>query len=266
MWSFHFRVFWCRTPRSLNDFVLSISSPSIERGGGSGMQSRKQIHMSLVFFEFRVILLWSAHICMQLRTSCMLLTSPSLTDSSRVQSSAYLCVFTASELGIESSTSFTYTLKSVGEMTEHCGTPAGHGDTVDKKEFSFTCWLRPSKKLWIHSQRFLLILSSASFLMSIPWSTMSKAFLKSKKRAWTPMRPSGELSVALNHIWEIQARADTVDRFCIKACWLFLISRSCLCKDNWSFSNTFASCEKNRYLTKIVVYIIWGVYFWNWAD
>ena len=91
---------------------------------------------------------------------------------------------------------------------------------------------------------FLLILSSASFLRSIPWSTMSKAFLKSKKRAWAPMRPSGELSVALNHFWEIQARADTVDRFCIKACWLFLTSRSCLCKDNWSFSSTFASCGR----------------------
>ncbi len=52
----------------------------------------------------------------------MLLTSPSLTDSSRVQSSADFCAF----IGIESSTSFTYTLKSVGEMTEPCGTPAGH--------------------------------------------------------------------------------------------------------------------------------------------
>ena len=75
---------------------------------------------------------------MQLWTSCMLFTSPSLTDSSRVQSSAYLYVPTASELGIESSTSFTYTLKSVGEVTEPCGTPAQHDDTVDKIEFSFT--------------------------------------------------------------------------------------------------------------------------------
>ena len=159
MWSFYFRVFWCRTPRSLNELVLSMSSPSVGRSGGSGMQSRKQIHTSLVFFyifhltffEFRVILLWSAHACMQVRTSCMLLTS-SLTDSSGVLS--YLYVLTASELGIESSISFTYTLKSVGEMTESFGTPAEHDDTVDKMEFSFTCWFRPSKNLWILARNF----------------------------------------------------------------------------------------------------------------
>ena len=77
----------------------------------------------------------------------MLFTSPSLTDLSRRQSSAYLYVPTVSEFGIESSTSFTYRLKRVGEMTEPCRTPAEHDDTVDKMEFSFTCWLRSSKKL-----------------------------------------------------------------------------------------------------------------------
>ncbi len=116
----------------------------------------------------------------------MLLTSPSLTDSSRVQSSAYLCVLTASELGIESSTSFTYTLKSVGEMTEPVEHQQGMAIRLTRRSLVLPVDSGHLKNFESIARGFLLILSSASFLRSIPWSTMSKAFLKSKKKGMDP--------------------------------------------------------------------------------
>ena len=103
--------------------------------------------MSLVFFEFKIILFLSAQLCMASSTSCIWLVAPSWTDSSWVQSSAYFHVSTTSESGTESSRSLICTLKSVGDMTDPWGTPAGQGITENKLPPNLTCWLLPSRKL-----------------------------------------------------------------------------------------------------------------------
>ena len=109
-------------------------------------------------------------------------------------------------------------------MTDPWGIPAEQDITADKFPSNLTCWLLPSRKLRIYNQKLLLPLNSTGLPIIIAWSTISKAnFRKSRKRAWTPIRPSGELSVTLNHFCDMRASADTVERPLVKACWLLLI-------------------------------------------
>ena len=63
----------------------------------------------------------------------------------------------------------------------------------------------------------------------IPWYTLSNAFWKSRKRAWTPIGSSGELSVILNHFCDMHASVDTVKLPLVKECWFWFIFKSCLC-------------------------------------
>ena len=93
---------------------------------------------------------------------------------------------------------------------------------------------------WWYSPRLRVTFISASFRSRIPWSTRSKALRKSMNKACTPFL-SCELSVALNQFCKIQAKADTVDRSVVNACWLSLICRSELFNLSCSFSRTLAN-------------------------
>jgi hypothetical protein len=105
-------------------------------------------------------------------------TSMSDTTSSCVQSSAYLHVFMDNRSEIEFPISLLWILKSSGDITEPCGTPAGHGLTDNRVLASLTCCLLPPRKLRIHSQKALFTFISASLRSTIPWSTRSNALRK----------------------------------------------------------------------------------------
>ena len=155
----------------------------------------------VVLLSLRV-LAWTRRIlCLVLQKVCNVCLSYC------VQSSAYLHELTLRCPGIESSRSLIWTLNSVGEITEPWGTPARHITVLDFVSPILTCWLLSSRKLFVHIQKLLFTLSSASFLRRMPWSTKSKAFRKSKNNACTPDLPSFELSVALYQFWDKNVNA-----------------------------------------------------------
>ena len=216
-----------------------MSSPRVSGGGGS-IVFLKHIHMSLVFLELSCILFMAAQSFTAFNASWILLLPSFWTISYWVQSSAYLHELTSMCAGSEFSRSFICTLNSVGEITDPCGTPARHNTGLDFTPPKLTCWLLPSRKLFVHNQKLLFTLSSASFLKRIPWSTKSKALRKSRNTTCTPDLPSFELSVALNQFWDKSDNADTVDRFSVKSCWVLLIRISDLFKSSWCFSISLA--------------------------
>jgi hypothetical protein len=83
-----------------------------------------------IFRFFRILFLVD-HCCNASRTSCKWLHEPCVTTSSIACNHPHVFI-DDSCYGIEVSRSFTWTLKSVGDITEPCGTPARHGLTDDK--------------------------------------------------------------------------------------------------------------------------------------
>ena len=73
-------------------------------------------------------------------------------------------------------------IKSVGQITDPCGTPQGQLAIDDKIPFRFTCWVLLERKLLIYSHRDLLMFIRASFSSKILWFTIPKALQKSKKQ------------------------------------------------------------------------------------
>ena len=184
----------------------------------------------------------------------MLLHFPFMIHSLCVQSSAYLCVLTSSSSGTHASKSSIWILNKVGESTKPCSTPAGQNAIDDNDWFNLTCWVLPDKKLFTHSQKFLLTFMCASLLSKIPWSTRSKAFLKSIKRAWMPAVSRPALSVALNHGCVIAIRADVVERSLVKPCWLGRSVISFWLSCNCTLSKIFPICGRTEtYLTSLLM-------------
>ena len=182
----------------------------------------------------------SAHRWRLSSTACILLSLPLWIFINTVHSSAYLHTRTwsRSSFGIASSMSSMWILKRWGEITQPCGTPAGHGLIVDTVIGSFTCWVRELRKLWIQSHKLLLMFLAFSFDSRIEWSTRSKALWKSRNSAWMPFLPVVLLSVSLNQLCVMLIRADTVERPWVKACWFPVTVRADLFRDICTFSRT----------------------------
>ena len=104
------------------------------------------------------------------------------TSTSKVQSSAHLHILTIKCWGTDSLGSFTCTVKSIGEMTDPWGTPAGHGFTDETESTSFTCWLLPSRKLQVHNQKLLVTcVTQLAFLIQPHGQYQVKRFMEVKK-------------------------------------------------------------------------------------
>ena len=59
-------------------------------------------------------------------------------------------------------------MNRTGEITDPCGTPAGHDEYVDRIFSILTCCVLCDRKLLIHCQKVLLIWCSASFVSNVP--------------------------------------------------------------------------------------------------
>ena len=152
-------------------FTLSTTSLQISSGSGSGIAVLKQTHISFVFFGYIVMLFLVDQSC-----TGIWLIEPWATDSSSVQSSAYLHEFMDNRSGIELSMSLIWMLKSTGDITEPWGTPACRAwFNRDRVPASLTCWFLSSKKLRIHNQKALVTFIAASLRSKIPWSARSNA-------------------------------------------------------------------------------------------
>ena len=103
--AFHFKLFWTDTPSNLKTFALSMGSFPIERRGGSGTASGKDIHMSLVFFGINSHSIKVAQLFTSFIDCCKLLPEAPLTPWCCVQSSAYFSVLTFNISGRVSSKS-----------------------------------------------------------------------------------------------------------------------------------------------------------------
>ena len=143
----------------------------------------------------------------------------------------------------------------MGVIRDPWGAPNGQDAIDESLPDMFTCCDLPVRKLWIHSQRSLVIFIKASFCKRIVWFTKSKAFLKSIKIAWIPFLSNFTLSVASYHRWVDQIRAEMVQRPWVKACWLSFTCRSWLFSKSWIFSEILDSCAE------IVVNITWWSHF-----
>ena len=81
---------------------------------------------------------------------------------------------------ISLSISFMRIRNKRGPSTLPCGTPLVTLDEDDLVLLTMTCWVLWDRKDWIHLPSFPVTPAAFSFLRSIPLSTLSNAFLKSK--------------------------------------------------------------------------------------
>ena len=146
--------------------------------------------MPFVFFALSFFLFLSAQSFIASSTPCMLLVEPYGITSSWVQSSAYLCVLMSRWFGMQSLRSSTWALNNVGDITDPWRTQEGQCliDNRSRAPPNFTCWLLPSRKLRVHSQKFFDTFFLASFLKSKPSSSRSNALQKSinNDKTWIP--------------------------------------------------------------------------------
>ena len=112
-------------------------------------------------------------------------------------------------------TKFMRKRKSNGLRTEPCGTPAKGLILSERKPFTLTWIMRPTRKL--ESQRVILVgRSSMKILYLSPLcQTLSKAFSTSRRAANTSS-PLLKLSIT---DWESLRRWSSVDLFCLKPDW-----------------------------------------------
>ena len=177
----HFRLFWIVKPNTLWDSILSrLMFSTTKVGGGCSISRRKETIISLHFLGFNFILLVLVQLPITSNSFCSIDTSLVGTISDIVTSSTY---FQLLERGDTIFKSLIIMTKRIGPNLVPCGTPAlveSHRDTHCP---SLTHWRRFERKLQIQGIIERRTPKSINFVITILWSILSKALLKSRKQA-----------------------------------------------------------------------------------
>ena len=177
----HLRLLWIVTPNTLWTSADSRALVSVVKTDGRwSMTLRKRKVISLHFLELRTILFVAAQVLMLSSSDCKIDTPCAATNSDIVMSSTY---FQYEQSGEANFKSFIIITKSIGPSLVPWGTPARTASQLETVCPSLTHCHRSVRKLQIHGMIERRTPKSISFPITMVWSILSNALLKSRKQA-----------------------------------------------------------------------------------